>query len=79
MPDGTLIQWASAAVNSGVYVGTVNFAVEFVNTKYRIGLAPLEGSTNWNVNKKYTGGFTIGRTPNTSTNYCDWIAIGRWK
>lgn len=78
MPDGTLIQWGEVTVPQGSYITTVTFGKTFLDTNYVITLGDYE-EVSPSISTKYVGGCRIGRTPNTTANNIDYIAIGRWK
>lgn len=77
--DGTLIQWDSVTIASGSYVADVTFQLAFVDTNYKISLTAFDNGLSLNFTNKTIGGVKVGRTPNTSANGIDWVAVGRWK
>ena len=83
MADGTLLQWGTGSIPSGVYVQTdyTTFAKPFIDTNYITMITPDDDvniSNPVSANKTTTG-FKCGRAPNTATNNYTWYAIGRWK
>lgn len=83
MADGTLLQWGTGSIPSGVYVQTdyTTFAKPFIDTNYITMITPDDDvniSNPMSANKTTTG-FKCGRAPNTATNNYTWYAIGRWK
>lgn len=80
MADGTLVCYGTLTIPSGSYVATVTLPKPFANTSYKIAVCALESGLTCNISgAKNTGGFTLGRIPNTAASNFDWIAIGRWK
>lgn len=64
---------------SGNYTVNITLSKTFANTSYSVAVVPYDSGMTPNLSNKYTGGFSLGRTPNTANNNFDWIAIGRWK
>ena len=84
LPDGTLMQWGSATINSGGYTTNVALPVPFVNkNKIAVTVATASVDNNKFFGVNYTSvtesQLSFGRTPNTSTDTIYWFAIGRWK
>lgn len=91
MPDGTLIQWGTAAnMQSG---NTITFPIHFINKNYRVSITSqyntastirsIYGVAN---SDKYNDGFTLyvwdttkGGISTQNNVVVEWIAIGRWK